>query len=724
MSRLPSPTENTLPGPLVTPDASPKHDCSKQAEHLRTKQRRHHTQDRFMPQHSPTTTAADQWPKSAAEFSLKRASTLPPEKSSRRDSSYTPQLSERDSIFATHYLPSDSDAGTPQLPPVKGVDNGQHISVIPKLDDAPVSAIDPPTPKAVSSHRIPIHTSSSSSPMEVDILRNHPFLPASLLTSPDVRKTSFLPSVPSPAGWANQHDADKHSRTHLWDTFQPLRRFASDDTGNKNPLLEDSISESSVHSAGLSDISIPSHRSMILPLDHEFPVLDRETSLHQPRRDSTGDGSRGAKFERSSSRTRRGRVENSIEANLTNAELASHVRSRKSSHYLGLFKENTSSPERKRRDDRGKKHDELSEPLDRHIADTSFGLDHYDQKHPLQPSSTMEEAALHASKSLSHLSLLEAQPVDLVPERQPRQQPGSADEAEPNYKALPPNLLEEIRNFHLTPGGARGSSFSKSIPTQFVEGGQDYVKNAGSFQNLSPSDRLDRGSRRGSGQFEDEEEENEQISSAVYFPHERVTVSDEVDPLRDYEHDEDGVQPFDTPARDEGHVLTPKGHGISNEQEINHVDISLRSKNDNRILHGDLQDLKSPLEHISEQPLPALSERNYESTCESEAASADDSSLSVQEESSLTDDADMTPTATPTQRQAYLRPRRKHRTAAPVGAVELKPYRHQVGGHTTVFRFSRRAVCKQLNNRENEFYERIERRHPEMLMFLARFVTL
>ena len=40
-----------------------------------------------------------------------------------------------------------------------------------------------------------------------------------------------------------------------------------------------------------------------------------------------------------------------------------------------------------------------------------------------------------------------------------------------------------------------------------------------------------------------------------------------------------------------------------------------------------------------------------------------------------------------------------------------------------MFRFSRRAVCKQLNNRENEFYERIEQRHPDMLRFLPRLVT-
>ena len=56
----------------------------------------------------------------------------------------------------------------------------------------------------------------------------------------------------------------------------------------------------------------------------------------------------------------------------------------------------------------------------------------------------------------------------------------------------------------------------------------------------------------------------------------------------------------------------------------------------------------------------------------------------------------------------------------PLDAIELIPYKHQVGGHTTLWRFSKRAVCKQLNNRENEFYERIERCHPDLLPFLPR----
>lgn len=59
----------------------------------------------------------------------------------------------------------------------------------------------------------------------------------------------------------------------------------------------------------------------------------------------------------------------------------------------------------------------------------------------------------------------------------------------------------------------------------------------------------------------------------------------------------------------------------------------------------------------------------------------------------------------------------------PRDAIELIPYRHQVGGHTTLWRFSKRAVCKQLNNRENEFYEKIERYHRDLLPFLPRYVS-
>ncbi|CCE82547.1 Piso0_002277 [Millerozyma farinosa CBS 7064] len=55
-------------------------------------------------------------------------------------------------------------------------------------------------------------------------------------------------------------------------------------------------------------------------------------------------------------------------------------------------------------------------------------------------------------------------------------------------------------------------------------------------------------------------------------------------------------------------------------------------------------------------------------------------------------------------------------------AVELRPFKNKVGGHTAIFRFSRKAVCKALMNRENLWYEAVELRHPELLEFMPKYV--
>lgn len=77
---------------------------------------------------------------------------------------------------------------------------------------------------------------------------------------------------------------------------------------------------------------------------------------------------------------------------------------------------------------------------------------------------------------------------------------------------------------------------------------------------------------------------------------------------------------------------------------------------------------------------------------------------------------------TEAQHEDYLHSQQQAQTPEPLEAIELIPYKHQVGGHTTLWRFSRRAVCKQLNNRENEFYETIELYHRDLLPFLPRYV--
>lgn len=55
-------------------------------------------------------------------------------------------------------------------------------------------------------------------------------------------------------------------------------------------------------------------------------------------------------------------------------------------------------------------------------------------------------------------------------------------------------------------------------------------------------------------------------------------------------------------------------------------------------------------------------------------------------------------------------------------SVELTPFRHRVGGHTAIFRFSKRAVCKVLINQEDRWYEAVELRHDELLKFMPKYI--
>ncbi|KAL9052853.1 MAG: hypothetical protein Q9162_005152 [Coniocarpon cinnabarinum] len=57
-----------------------------------------------------------------------------------------------------------------------------------------------------------------------------------------------------------------------------------------------------------------------------------------------------------------------------------------------------------------------------------------------------------------------------------------------------------------------------------------------------------------------------------------------------------------------------------------------------------------------------------------------------------------------------------------IQAITLEPYSHQVGGHTSIYRFNRKAICKELNNKENRFYETIELYHPELLQFMPKYI--
>jgi inositol-hexakisphosphate kinase len=129
-------------------------------------------------------------PWSQPRFTLKRTVTAPSENTANPDIVHRPQLSERDSIFATHYLPSDSGANTPQLPPERTLDNDRQVNLIPSLDDAPVS---PSAFPKVSPH----HFNVDPSHMEVDAHRHSPLRSSTFFTS-DAPRLSLLRASTSP----------------------------------------------------------------------------------------------------------------------------------------------------------------------------------------------------------------------------------------------------------------------------------------------------------------------------------------------------------------------------------------------------------------------------------------------------------------------------------------------------------------------------------------------
>ncbi|KAF3913747.1 hypothetical protein AA313_de0207871 [Arthrobotrys entomopaga] len=263
---------------------------------------------------------------------------------------------------------------------------------------------------------------------------------------------------------------------------------------------------------------------------------------------------------------------------------------------------------------------------------------------------------------------------------------------------------------------------------------------------------------------EDEDSEKEQLYSALYIPHRTPSIDpkrisydltdDEIlsegspssPGLRLAELDLDDTAPteidFDgtatTHLKGKRHTLDGRSadfevkihataeqppHGIKHQHEISVAEVLSTEKPvfDSALVQEPL----SLSRHNSFNESDFDTQSGYSSFCSSRRNS------DTEFYDSTDHDESNTPTATPKQ-ASQAKHRHHHHSSrqstiqepetSPVGAVELKPYNHQVGGHTALYRFSRKAVCKSLNNRENEFYEAIEGTHQELLQFMPRYI--
>ncbi|KAI8884161.1 SAICAR synthase-like protein [Backusella circina FSU 941] len=54
--------------------------------------------------------------------------------------------------------------------------------------------------------------------------------------------------------------------------------------------------------------------------------------------------------------------------------------------------------------------------------------------------------------------------------------------------------------------------------------------------------------------------------------------------------------------------------------------------------------------------------------------------------------------------------------------IPLLPFTNQVGGHASIFRFSKKAICKPASIKEREFYEYLESHRPAILPFISQYL--
>ena len=437
-----------------------------------------------------------------------------------------------------------------------------------------------------------------------------------------------------------------------------------------------------------------------------------------------------------------GQVEKSITEAMTGAEPNS--RSRKASHTLRFFKEGLPEDAPKKRESKSRGRSKEGPPHGKGIVGSDTGKQRYGQEAPILESVDVQGPDGLQDRQSSALSGLERSTSKFLsrqtshgtnPTTGLAAQEGYFDAShnietvsEEQVKAIPAQLLAEIRKHHnLTPGAAKGSSFSRSIPVTASERRQSDARQ----QEPKPSETTEVDNEDNSNQdgadltnvkSNDEEDESgeEQISSALFVPHHT--------PLESSERNHHGLESVVRPRLNDQRRDTSTSQQWLEEHKVPSREVD--KKYVSQEAHS--RPLPVPPPGHAKQQMPHSENEVLSPASDSlktdHVVTDDEGVTTAGEESSLADTLDTTPAGSvkpgnqiPADYSQHFH-NHQNDPKQPLEAIELIPYRHQVGGHTTMWRFSKRAVCKQLNNRENEFYEKVERYHPQLLKFLPRCV--
>jgi inositol-hexakisphosphate kinase len=449
---------------------------------------------------------------------------------------------------------------------------------------------------------------------------------------------------------------------------------------------------------------------------------------------------RGTRSERSSSRGRI-HIEKSIEATLANVEPGKNVRSRKASHVMGIFRENVAPGEDQKpvfaRQKSTLGQEESIQSTKHFAAKTSSPTavlpteDYFtktastplleDLQPPKSPSPVASPSAnksnaaeprgrskLGPSSPISSKTPEEVSPLRPIhdPYFRKHDELKSAKSSQP---PIPASLLREIREHHnvlpLRTQGTAVTSGTVKLPKPDVD--DNAVERQGTRHE-------------GPAKVEDDEEH---MYKMVYYPHPGPTA-EEIAKFKSPGDESPEIEPLEESERlVHDTIRQPQDSGKTvDSSPSEHIDISVHSKHGKSVFHGDYYpEDEETEERTTTKRVPSLKTHLPPaalSASESEPESGDENGYLSQ-----TDEGETTPTATPRGPSSLLS-RRKSKSEGPKGAVVLQPYSDQVGGHSQIYALTKRAIMKQLNNRENEFYELIEINHPDMLKFLPRSVVI